>query len=108
MLLDIGGMKCGGCSAAVKRILGERPEVAGLSVNLLTESAAVRLQPGAAGAAIDGAELARQLADALTAKVLAWQHDRRELLDGLPCCRAMSLAHSRTPSTCVSLKCPSS
>ena len=27
VLLDVGGMKCGGCSAAVKRILGARPEV---------------------------------------------------------------------------------
>ena len=71
MLLDVGGMKCGGCSAAVKRILGARPEVAGLSVNLLTESAAVRLRPVADGAVADGAELARQFADALTAKVLA-------------------------------------
>ena len=27
VLLDVGGMKCGGCSAAVKRILSARPEV---------------------------------------------------------------------------------
>ena len=63
----MGGMKCGGCSAAVKRILSARPEVAGLSVNLLTESAAVRVRQDAADAG--GAELARQFADALTAKV---------------------------------------
>ena len=71
VLLDVGGMKCGGCSAAVKRILSSRPEVTGLSVNLLTESAAVRVRrpEAAAGAATDGAELARQLAGALTAKV---------------------------------------
>ena len=35
-------------------------------MNLLTESAAVRVRQGAADA--DGAELARQFADALTAK----------------------------------------
>ena len=74
VLLDVGGMKCGGCSAAVKRILNARPEVVGLSVNLLTESAAVRLRrPEAAAAAADGAELARQLAEALTAKVWVYQ-----------------------------------
>ena len=32
VLLDVGGMKCGGCSAAVKRILSARPEVALLRV----------------------------------------------------------------------------
>ena len=66
VLLDVGGMKCGGCSAAVKRILGGRPEVQDLAVNLLTESALVRVKAGTATAR---AQLAQTYADILTAKV---------------------------------------
>ena len=46
VVLDVGGMSCGGCSAAVKRILTAYPGVAGASVNLLTESAVVRVSGG--------------------------------------------------------------
>ena len=42
-------MSCGGCSAAVKRILTAYPGVTGASVNLLTESAVVRVVKGAGG-----------------------------------------------------------
>lgn len=44
VVLDVGGMKCGGCSAAVKRMLLSRPEVETAAVNLLTETAAVRFK----------------------------------------------------------------
>eukprot|EP00884_Botryococcus_braunii_P021023 jgi/Botrbrau1/7604/Bobra.0159s0053.1 len=40
-VLDVGGMKCGGCSAAVKRILLGSGEVVSASVNLVTGMAAV-------------------------------------------------------------------
>jgi copper chaperone CopZ len=53
VLLDVGGMKCGGCSAAVKRMLGQRSEVASAAVNLLTETAAVQLRLPAASQAED-------------------------------------------------------
>lgn len=66
VLLDVGGMKCGGCSAAVKRILGARPEVDNLAVNLLTESALVRVK---AGTTMTRAQLAQDYADILTEKV---------------------------------------
>ena len=66
VLLDVGGMRCGGCSAAVKRILAQRPEVASLAVNLLTESALVQVKPGVAA---ERAQLAQDFADTLTAKV---------------------------------------
>ena len=66
VLLDVGGMKCGGCSAAVKRILGARPEVDNLAVNLLTESALVRVKPGTT---TTRTQLAQDYADILTAKV---------------------------------------
>ncbi|GAX72668.1 hypothetical protein CEUSTIGMA_g124.t1 [Chlamydomonas eustigma] len=44
VLLDVGGMKCGGCSAAVKRMLSARPDVESAAVNLITETAAVRFR----------------------------------------------------------------
>lgn len=42
--LQVSSMKCGGCSAAVKRMLMTRPEVAAAAVNLLTETAAVQVR----------------------------------------------------------------
>ncbi|MEW5301159.1 MAG: hypothetical protein WDW36_004037 [Sanguina aurantia] len=47
VVLDVGGMKCGGCSAAVKRILQARADVDSAAVNLLTETAAVRVRGSA-------------------------------------------------------------
>ena len=44
-MLDVRGMKCGGCSAAVRRILLADPAVESAAVNLLTESAVVRIPP---------------------------------------------------------------
>ncbi|KAF7803719.1 copper-transporting ATPase PAA1, chloroplastic [Senna tora] len=41
IILDVGGMVCGGCAASVKRILENRPQVASASVNLATETAIV-------------------------------------------------------------------
>jgi Cu+-exporting ATPase len=75
-VLDVGGMKCGSCSAAVKRILLQQPSVAAAAVNLLTETAVVKVllptaagegtaQPGSSGTA---EELAAAAAEALTAK----------------------------------------
>mmetsp|Transcript_4760 Transcript_4760/g.13215 ORF Transcript_4760/g.13215 Transcript_4760/m.13215 type:complete len:997 (-) Transcript_4760:125-3115(-) len=43
ILLDISGMKCGGCVGRVKRLLEEVPEVSSASVNLATETALVRV-----------------------------------------------------------------
>ncbi|EFJ44076.1 hypothetical protein VOLCADRAFT_95682 [Volvox carteri f. nagariensis] len=61
VLLEVGGMKCGGCSAAVKRMLMTRPEVEGAAVNLLTETAAVKVRGSAA-------ELGPSLASFITAR----------------------------------------
>ena len=44
MLLDIDGMKCGGCVRAVERTLLDQPGVADASVNLVTRSAWLRLE----------------------------------------------------------------
>ena len=69
MLLEVSGMKCGGCSAAVKRILLSQAEVVNAaSVNLLTESAAVTFTVEAV-AGRSAAQLAQQAAEALSKKV---------------------------------------
>jgi Cu+-exporting ATPase len=57
-------MSCGGCSAAVKRILTAYPGVDGAAVNLLTESAVVRVSGGGG----DPGALAAAAAADLTAK----------------------------------------
>lgn len=41
IILDVGGMSCGGCAASVKRILESQPQVSTASVNLATETAIV-------------------------------------------------------------------
>lgn len=41
IVLSVGGMTCGGCSASVKKILESQPQVASASVNLTTETAIV-------------------------------------------------------------------
>ncbi|KEF42464.1 MAG: ATPase P [Cyanobium sp. CACIAM 14] len=53
LLLDVEGMKCGGCVRAVERRLLQTPGVGQASVNLLTRTAWVELEPAAAGS--DGA-----------------------------------------------------
>ena len=102
VLLEVSGMKCGGCSAAVKRILLSQPEVVNAaSVNLLTESAAVTFTPSAvAGASAE--HLAAQAAEALSKKVpdlTFYRPSAHALLDAarsavaatmdcaLPCCQ---------------------
>ncbi|WCJ41993.1 Copper-exporting P-type ATPase [Euphorbia peplus] len=41
IILDVGGMTCGGCAASVKRILENQAQVSSASVNLTTETAVV-------------------------------------------------------------------
>lgn len=65
IVLDVSGMKCGGCSAAVKRMLLQQPGVASAAVNLLTGTAAIQV----AGEALDQAEeVAKEAATSLTTK----------------------------------------
>ena len=62
-MLNVDGMKCGGCSAAVKRILMTNPGVNSAAVNLLTECAVVQLDSG------NKATSADDLASSLSSKV---------------------------------------
>ncbi|OWM87756.1 hypothetical protein CDL15_Pgr016452 [Punica granatum] len=41
IILDVGGMTCGGCAASVKKILENQPQVSSATVNLTTETAVV-------------------------------------------------------------------
>ncbi|CAN6466789.1 unnamed protein product [Victoria cruziana] len=47
IVLDVGGMSCGGCAASVKRILESQPQVSSANVNLATETAVVWTVPEA-------------------------------------------------------------
>eukprot|EP00798_Chlamydomonas_sp_ICE-L_P031535 gene31535-6720_t len=57
VILDVGGMKCGGCSAAVKRMLLARPDVDTAAVNLLTETAVLRVRGSAASLGLETASM---------------------------------------------------
>ncbi|KAJ7193885.1 hypothetical protein O6H91_Y517100 [Diphasiastrum complanatum] len=50
IILDVGGMSCGGCASSVKRMLESQPQVTSATVNLATEVALVhvRLEPESA------------------------------------------------------------
>lgn len=63
ILLDVNGMKCGGCAAGVKRRLMERPEVHSAAVNLVTGSAVVSVHSPAA------TSLSADLSELLTSQV---------------------------------------
>jgi Cu2+-exporting ATPase len=88
LLLDIEGMKCGGCVRAVEQRLLAQPGVRQASVNLLTRTAWLGLDPERFGAAAAGAEAAdapsgadpvQPLIDALAA--MGYQARRRDLQD---------------------------
>ncbi|MBD2429742.1 MULTISPECIES: heavy metal translocating P-type ATPase [Fischerella] len=57
IILDVGGMKCGGCVKAVERQLFQYPGVKSASVNLATEIAIIELETSA----VDADALAQQL-----------------------------------------------
>ncbi|MEW5309920.1 MAG: hypothetical protein WDW38_001761 [Sanguina aurantia] len=70
ILLDVGGMKCGGCVGHVKKILEGQASVSVASVNLATETAMVRVMVLKALSSEDSAArllgIGEQLAQALT------------------------------------------
>jgi len=65
VLLTVRNMKCGGCSAAVKRILLQQTDVLGAAVNLLTETAVIQVPSGTQ------ADVAERAAKVLTDKGFA-------------------------------------
>ena len=62
VVLDVTGMKCGGCSAAVKRMLSSTSGVESAAVNLLTGTAALTVSQNAT-------EVGQKAAEMLSAKV---------------------------------------
>lgn len=63
MLLDVTGMMCGACVSRVKSILSSDQRVESVVVNMLTETAAIRLK---ADAEVSGANAAEEFARKLT------------------------------------------
>lgn len=64
VLLDVSGMMCGGCVSRVKSVLSADERVDSVAVNMLTETAAIKLRPEVAA---DGVEtVAESLAGRLT------------------------------------------
>ncbi|KAG1342359.1 copper-transporting ATPase PAA1, chloroplastic [Cocos nucifera] len=66
IMLDVGGMSCGGCAASVKRILESQPQVSTASVNLATETAIVWAVPEVKATENWKQQLGEKLADRLT------------------------------------------
>ncbi|XP_072953722.1 copper-transporting ATPase PAA1, chloroplastic [Typha angustifolia] len=66
ILLDVGGMSCGGCAASVKRILESLPQVSSANVNLATESAVVWALPESNDTQSWKQQLGQKLAEHLT------------------------------------------
>uniref|UniRef100_A0A7C9DKA7 P-type Cu(2+) transporter n=1 Tax=Opuntia streptacantha TaxID=393608 RepID=A0A7C9DKA7_OPUST len=60
-LLDVNGMMCGACVSRVKGILSADKRVESAVVNMLTETAAVTLNPEAAGGGSAAEDLAKRL-----------------------------------------------
>lgn len=60
-LLDVNGMMCGACASRVKGILSADESVESVVVNMLMETAAVRLKPEAAGGGSVAEDLAKRL-----------------------------------------------
>lgn len=58
--LNVGGMKCAGCVKAVENQLTQQPGVVSATVNLVTEVALVKCEPGA----VDPSALAQKLSEA--------------------------------------------
>ncbi|KAF8113361.1 hypothetical protein N665_0050s0021 [Sinapis alba] len=63
ILLDVSGMMCGGCVARVKSVLMSDDRVASAVVNMLTETAAVRLKPEVEAMADAAESLAKRLTE---------------------------------------------
>ncbi|MEB3276709.1 MAG: cation-translocating P-type ATPase [Cyanobacteriota bacterium] len=82
LLLEIEGMKCGGCVRAVEQTLLEQPTVEAASVNLLSRSAWVELRSGPGGSAAAEADALPALVRALSGLGFA-AHPRVELGDPL-------------------------
>ncbi|XP_015696014.2 copper-transporting ATPase PAA1, chloroplastic isoform X2 [Oryza brachyantha] len=68
IILDVGGMSCGGCAASVKRILESEPQVRSATVNLATEMAVVWAVPEDKDVKNWKLQLGEKLADQLTTR----------------------------------------
>ncbi|KAL3744570.1 hypothetical protein ACJRO7_013787 [Eucalyptus globulus] len=67
VLLDVSGMMCGGCVSRVKSVLSADARVESAVVNMLTQTAAVKLSPGALGGG--GEDSAAGVAESLAGRL---------------------------------------
>ncbi|KAK4801562.1 hypothetical protein SAY86_022049 [Trapa natans] len=63
ILLDVSGMMCGGCVSRVRSLISADERVDSVVVNMLTESAAVKLRPEVEGGESVGEDLAVRLTE---------------------------------------------
>ncbi|GJN15895.1 hypothetical protein PR202_gb02840 [Eleusine coracana subsp. coracana] len=93
IVLDVGGMSCGGCAASVKRILESEPLVQSATVNLATEMAVVWAVPEVRDAQDWKLHLGEKLANQLTTCGYKSNLRGRELAVSWALCAACLLGH---------------
>ncbi|GLT75987.1 hypothetical protein SLA2020_476740 [Shorea laevis] len=78
ILLDVGGMMCGGCVSRVKSVLASDERVESVVVNMLTETAAIRLKPE-----VTGCEAVESVAESLARRVTECGFSAKRRVSGL-------------------------
>ncbi|KAJ4708901.1 Copper-transporting ATPase [Melia azedarach] len=80
ILLDVGGMMCGGCVARVKSVLSADDRVDSVAVNMLTETAAVKLRPEVA---VESEEVVNNIAQSLGKRLTECGFEAKRRVSGL-------------------------
>ncbi|XP_044471899.1 copper-transporting ATPase PAA2, chloroplastic isoform X1 [Mangifera indica] len=80
VLLDVSGMMCGGCVARVRSVISSDDRVDSVAVNLLTETAAVKLKPLAV---MEDEEVLNEVAESLGKRLTECGFEARRRVSGL-------------------------
>lgn len=80
VLLDVNGMMCGGCVARVRSVISSDDRVDSVAVNLLTETAAVKLKPLAV---MEDEEVLNEVAESLGKRLTECGFEARRRVSGL-------------------------
>ncbi|GKV00051.1 hypothetical protein SLEP1_g12806 [Rubroshorea leprosula] len=78
ILLDVGGMMCGGCVSRVKSVIASDERVESVVVNMLTETAAIRLKPE-----VTESEAVESVAESLARRVTECGFSAKRRVSGL-------------------------
>ncbi|KAL3690493.1 hypothetical protein R1sor_016802 [Riccia sorocarpa] len=95
VILDVQGMMCGGCVARVRNLLTADDRVKSVAVNMLTETAAIRLEPSAVLGSEDISELGVELASHLTGCGFPSKPRLAQKVEGSVCEKREALARKR-------------